>query len=100
MTHSKVHFVRKEPEAENAISFFSDRTRRSSSGLAQYLRYALPHSDPDSRGISRSFTIASFPGEPLIRLTTRLSTPTSTFKQALAGLQPGAIVDAAGPFGQ
>jgi ferredoxin-NADP reductase len=66
----------------------------------QYLRYTLRHADPDDRGVSRSFTIASSPQEPLLRLTTRLSTPPSTFKRALAQLEPGAILEASGPFGR
>jgi ferredoxin-NADP reductase len=66
----------------------------------QYLRYTLPHPEPDSRGISRYFTIASAPSEPFIMLTTRLSSPGSTFKQALAALEPGAAVAATGPLGR
>jgi len=93
-------FVNQQHEAENATSFFFQPESPLTFRAGQYLRYTLPHSDADTRGISRSFSIASSPEEPLLRLTTRLSTPPSTFKQALARLQPGAIVDASGPFGQ
>jgi ferredoxin-NADP reductase len=92
--------VHQQHEAENATSFFFQPESALTFRAGQYLRYTLPHSNPDTRGISRSFSIASFPEEPLLTLTTRLSTPPSTFKQALARLQPEAIVDAKGPFGQ
>lgn len=94
-----LRFVHQRHEAENATSFFFQPEAPLIFQAGQYLRYTLPHADPDSRGISRSFSIASSPGEPLLRLTTRLSAQPSTFKQSLARLQPGAIVDASGPFG-
>jgi ferredoxin-NADP reductase len=66
----------------------------------QYLSYTLPHANPDTRGVSRAFTIASAPAEPLLRLTTRVSSQPSTFKQALLGLTPGAALEVSGPHGQ
>jgi ferredoxin-NADP reductase len=66
----------------------------------QYLRYTLDHPDPDERGISRFFTIASAPSEGFIMLTTRLSVPGSSFKRALRRLEEGAVIEAAGPYGQ
>jgi ferredoxin-NADP reductase len=95
----RLRFVHQQHEAENATSFVFQPDSPLTFRAGQYLRYTLPHADPDTRGISRSFSIASSPDEPLLRLTTRLSTPPSTFKAALARLQPGAIVDASGPFG-
>ncbi|HLZ23934.1 MAG TPA: FAD-dependent oxidoreductase [Ktedonobacterales bacterium] len=94
-----LRFMDQQHEAENATSFLFQPDSPLTFRAGQYLRYTLPHADPDTRGISRSFSIASSPDEPLLRLTTRLSTPPSTFKAALARLQPGAIVDASGPFG-
>jgi ferredoxin-NADP reductase len=94
-----VRFVHQQLEAENATSFFFQPESPLTFRAGQYLRYTLPHSDPDTRGISRSFSIASSPDEPLLRLTTRLSSPPSTFKHALARLQTGALVDVSGPFG-
>ena len=94
-----LRFVRQQHEAENATSFFFQPGTSLQFRAGQYLRYTLPHSDPDNRGVTRNFSIASPPEEPLIRLTTRLSTPGSSFKQALRRLQPGAIVESSGPFG-
>ncbi len=87
-------------EAENITSFRFEPERPVSYQAGQYLRYTLPHPDPDSRGIARYFTMASAPSEPFIMLATRLSSPGSTFKQALAGLEPGTVVAATGPLGR
>jgi ferredoxin-NADP reductase len=94
-----LRFVLQQHEAENATSFFFQPETSLQFRAGQYLRYTLPHSDPDDRGVTRNFSIASSPEEPLIRLTTRLSTPGSSFKQALGRLQPDAMIEANGPFG-
>jgi ferredoxin-NADP reductase len=95
-----LHFVRRQHEAENATTFYFRPETPLGYEAGQYLRYTLPHSDPDDRGIVRSFTLSSFPEEPLLSLTTRLSTPPSSFKAALAALEPGAALEANGPFGR
>jgi ferredoxin-NADP reductase len=94
-----LRFVRRQHEAENAMSFLFQPESSLQFRAGQYLRYKLPHCNPDNRGVTRSFSIASSPEEPLIRLTTRFSTPASSFKQALGGLQLGGVVEADGPFG-
>jgi ferredoxin-NADP reductase len=66
----------------------------------QYLRYTLHHPEPDNRGVSRFFTIASAPAEGFVQLTTRFSTPGSSFKRALNRLEVGTVVEAAGPSGR
>jgi ferredoxin-NADP reductase len=95
-----VFFVRQQHEAENAHSFFFEPESPMEYQAGQYLRYTLMHSDPDQRGLSRTFTLSSFPSEPLLMLTTRMSTPPSTFKQALAQLEPGARLETSGPAGR
>jgi ferredoxin-NADP reductase len=95
-----LRLVQKHHEAENASSFLFEPEAPIRYEAGQYLRYTLPHTNPDNRGVARSFTIASFPAEPNIRVTTRLSEPPSTFKQALAHIEPGAILEANGPFGR
>ena len=70
----------------------SDLTARSRFEPGQYLRYFLDHPDPDERGTSRYFTIASGPSEGFIMLTTRLSEPGSSFKRALRRLPDGAVI--------
>jgi glycine betaine catabolism B len=87
-------------EGENIESFQFEPERPFAFDAGQYLRYTLHHSEPDNRGVSRFFTIASAPAERFVMLTTRLSTPGSSFKQALSRLREGAVVEAAGPSGQ
>jgi ferredoxin-NADP reductase len=95
-----VRFIQQQHEAENATSFLFEPDVAISYQAGQYLRYTLPHPDADNRGITRSFTIASFPAEPTIRITTRLITPSSSFKHALARLEPGSALQLSGPFGR
>jgi ferredoxin-NADP reductase len=56
----------------------------------QYLEWTLPHSQPDSRGNRRYFTIASAPGESDVKLGVRVDPEhASSFKKALLSLKPG-----------
>ena len=95
-----LRLVHKQHEAENATSFLFEPDADIEYQAGQYLRYTLHHVNPDNRGVARSFTIASFPAEPTIRVTTRLSKPSSSFKDALSMLEVGATVEANGPFGR
>lgn len=65
----------------------------------QFTELYLPHDHPDDRGIRRWFTFSSSPSEPLLAITTRFSTPGSTFKKELATLTPGSSVRLAEPMG-
>jgi glycine betaine catabolism B len=66
----------------------------------QFLRYRLPHREPDDRGTARYFTIASAPFEDHVMLTTRFAGErSSTFKQALRELPIDARVEVSGPAG-
>lgn len=60
----------------------------------QYAELHLPHAHADSRGLRRSFSIASSPTEHVITFATRLSTTGSSFKRALKTLEPGAVIRA------
>ncbi|HSX28206.1 MAG TPA: hypothetical protein VLF60_02040 [Candidatus Saccharimonadales bacterium] len=55
----------------------------------QYIEVTLPHPQTDGRGNRRTFTIASSPTESTLALGVRFYTPSSSFKQALARLNPG-----------
>ena len=54
----------------------------------QYVEIDLAHVRSDTRGRRRAFSPISTSGEPL-RIATRHPEPASTYKQVLAGLQPG-----------
>lgn len=65
----------------------------------QYMEWSLRHPKTDSRGSRRWFTIASSPTEDQVMLAARISNPSSSFKQALSGLQAGHTISALGPEG-
>lgn len=65
----------------------------------QFLRYHIPSLSPDERGENRFFSIAAAPFERVIRLTTKLVSNGSTFKQDLNKLNIGDSVEAFGPSG-
>ena len=60
----------------------------------QYVELTLPHEHSDDRGIRRTFSIASRPGDQYIKLGLVTSNPSSTFKTALLALSPGTIIRA------
>lgn len=66
----------------------------------EYTELHIPHNPHDSRGEKRKFTISSSPADPLIRLTITLADNGSSFKSALAGLQPGDSVYMAETMGE
>jgi ferredoxin-NADP reductase len=80
--------VRRQHEAENVTSFFFRPEPPLRYQAGQYLRYTLPHPHADARGITRSFTLASYPAEPLLRLTTRLSALPLVFIAGGIGITP------------
>lgn len=67
----------------------------------QYMEWTLPHHRIDGRGNRRTFTIASAPEESSLHLGVKFYEPSSSYKQALAALQPGdtlAVGNVAGEF--
>ena len=88
----------REGDAFESFRFRPERPFTFEAG--QYLRFTLHHREPDDRGASRFFTIASAPAERVVMLTTRLSTTGSSFKQALRRLGAGDVVEATGPSGR
>jgi ferredoxin-NADP reductase len=97
---NRLRFVGQHAETDGIVSFLFEPESALDFQAGQYLRYTLPHPNPDARGTSRSFTIASAPSEPLLTLTTRFSASPSTFKQALGSMRLGTVIEASGPHGQ
>ena len=65
------------------------------------MNFTLPHDNPDDRGISRFFTIASAPYESRIMFTTRIAREqSSTFKKALMDMEKGRDISALPPQGE
>lgn len=96
----QLRFAGHQREAASVNSFLFEPLIPLEFEAGQSLRIQLPHPAVDDRGVARSFSIASAPSEPFVRLTTRLSSPSSSFKRALAVLEPGALVEASGPHGR
>lgn len=72
------------------LVFVPDRPFAFAAG--QYLDWMLPHSRVDARGIRRYFTIASAPTQSEVRLGIKIPEKSSSFKQTLAAMKPGARV--------
>jgi glycine betaine catabolism B len=97
--NTTLQFVRRRHEADDVTSFFFLPLRPLAFQAGQFIDLRLVHPHPDARGLTRPLSIASAPSEALLRLTTRLGTAPSTFKQALSRLAPGTRVEATGPYG-
>ena len=68
-------------------SFRAERPVRFAPG--QYLELEVPHAHPDSRGTRREFSILSSPAElPLVKIAMREGSQ-SSYKKALATVEPG-----------
>jgi ferredoxin-NADP reductase/nitrite reductase/ring-hydroxylating ferredoxin subunit len=91
--------VRSETPDVRSFLFRSEKPLGWQAG--QFLRYRLPHAEPDDRGTARYFTIASAPHEGHVMLTTRFAGARgSTFKRALRELPVGAQVEVDEPAGE
>lgn len=94
-------FLRKEQVAKDAYSFFFDRSKNPDYVFypGQYNRGILPHENPDNRGTSRNFSVASSPNNTKeLMITTRIIQ--SSFKKALFNLTPGTEMQFFGPVGR
>lgn len=91
--------IKKEKIADGVYSFYFDRSHQSLAFLpGQYIRMVLSIANPDERGNSRLFTIASSPLEnEFIMITTKIIQ--STFKKRLAEVKVGEEVQFLGPMG-
>jgi glycine betaine catabolism B len=98
----KAELIKKIRETENVYSFIFKPEKNISWKASQFIFYSIPHSNPDSRGVNRHFTISSAPWEKDIMLTSRFDFENgSSFKKALFGLEIGKrveIYDISGDF--
>jgi glycine betaine catabolism B len=89
----------RSPETHDTENFFWEPEAPLDFKSGQFLRWNLPHENPDDRGTSRFFSIASSPTEELIRLTTKFNPQGSSFKKALQKINVGDAIEASGPMG-
>lgn len=95
----KVLFDHKQKTAEDIYSFYFKSLLPVSYTAGQFIELHIPHSNPDERGTKHWFTLSSSPGEDFLALTTKFSSPSSSFKQALKKLKPGTELFMADPMG-
>lgn len=96
----ELELIGRKFEAADVFSFLFKSREPFQWKPGQYFRYTVPHQNPDDRGMSRYFTIASAPFEGVIKLVCRIpKMEDSTFKLALKNLPVGSIVEAEGPNG-
>ena len=92
------HLIKKEEFARDVCSFYFERPSVFEFIPGQYIKMILDIKNPDERGNSRFFSIASSPTEQdHLMITTRIIE--SAFKKTLAGLPIGSAVQMRGPHG-
>lgn len=91
---AQLRFLERHPLTASATeyAFRPERPIRHLAG--QYLELQLPHRGADRRGIRRTLTIVSPPGDAAVRVAVRTREPMSSFKQALDLLPVGSPVRA------
>lgn len=96
----KLTLTDKQHETPDAVSFFFRPEEPLNWQAGQFAVYKLPHPDMDDRKDERYFTISSAPAEGgQVRLTTRFSDRSSSFKKNLRGFEPGSTIEITPPDG-
>lgn len=80
--------------AEETFEFVFKPSERVSYRSGQYMEWTLNHTQADTRGIRRYFTIVSSPEDHQIRLSVRRVEGGSSFKKHLFAMKPGAKLTA------
>ena len=83
-----------ERSAEDSYDFIFRAPRRLAFRAGQYLEWTIGLDHPDNRGNRRYFTVASAPGEAMVRLGVKFPAQPSAFKRALAAMAPGDTIHA------
>ena len=94
---STLTFLESVPEAGNIRSFLFKPDRPLCWLAGQHGIFSFPRKMEG--GSWRGFSVASHPGEGVVRVSTRISETPSAFKEALMGLKPGDSLSMRGPFG-
>jgi ferredoxin-NADP reductase len=83
-------FQETRQEGSDTFSFLFEPAEPLTWKAGQFLKYTLPHPNPDDRGIERYFSIAS----KVVMLTTRFAARGSSFKGALRSMKRGDVIQA------
>jgi ferredoxin-NADP reductase len=84
--------------AEGTEAFHFTRPDGFEFAPGQALELLLPSGEPEGAPLGHAFSIVSAPHEREVVIATRMRD--SAYKRALATLQPGAVVQLDGPFGE
>lgn len=96
----KATLVRIDTVTPNVKTFWFKPEKPMQYVAGQYTQLYLPHANTDNRGDKRWFTLSSSPTESLVSITTKFADArSSSFKQILHALAPGARVHLAEPMG-
>jgi len=94
----EVELIKKEPAAKDSSSFYFQRPQQFDFLPGQFMRLSLTIPEPDERGNSRFFSIASSPTEKdFLMITTRADH--SAYKKTLFSLASGTKVSLTAPYG-
>ena len=89
----------RQPITPSVESFWFESDTVFQYRAGQYLRWTIDYPEPDERGNSRFFSIASAPTETGIMLATKFNPEGSSFKRRLKATVPGEHLTAVGPLG-
>jgi ferredoxin-NADP reductase len=81
--------------APDIYDFIFTHSRHFAFIPGQYMEWTLGHARPDSRGVRRYFTLASAPTEKTLRLGVKFAPRSSSFKEAMLGMDTGDEIVAA-----
>jgi glycine betaine catabolism B len=95
----KAVFNKSVQEATDIFSFYFEPEKPLRYIAGQFVELTLPHDAPDDRGIRRWFTLTSLESDKLLRITTKLSDQSSSFKRHIKSLQHGDSIDVSEPMG-
>ncbi|HVS58976.1 MAG TPA: FAD-dependent oxidoreductase [Candidatus Saccharimonadales bacterium] len=95
----RVKFERKEELSPGVWHYFFVPEKALDYISGQYVDFLIPHTNPDSRGTKRTFTLTSLAEEPHLSFAVRFDEPSSSYKKALFAMERGqeaTITDAMG----
>lgn len=97
VTSFKTSLIKKEKDSSDAWKFYFAKPKNFTYVAGQYIKMWVEIENPDSRGITRYFTLSSSPTDDYLLITTRIIK--SSFKKALGKLKVGDTVKMRGPWG-
>jgi ferredoxin-NADP reductase len=95
----KIKLLRREDVAEGTTAFYFEKPEGFQFTAGQFLRVSLiDPPETDDAGSSRSFSIASAPGEADLMIATRMRD--TAFKRVLKSMPVGSEIEIKGPYGR